>query len=569
MKRIWKEGVKKIRSLFAEEVYGTWLLRKWASCGGYVVLFFVSLGFSAYCGDGSFLRAESVSEIIIGVYTILLALLIPIVIMLMEGDSKAIFVRQTIIREIIRFKGHLVYVVLLLVCISLVIVSSRVDIGIKSTCLAVLTCCTMFMVSIFYRAVCWLCDYSSYSLGIFSDGEAEIIGRRIEKWSYGSYRIARMLRREYPPSSYRFARIVQFLRDEKKPQPWVNVWQQQLPYIYESIFYQEFIGRQLARLKKRKEYENMRIELEAYFDSFSSDKGDDRYFVLSTVGVWELLHLYVEVGKISHARNMSGDENDRTCIVIGGIASLLWHMNIRTIANLLKKQQIEQIVAIIDEYVKTWAIKEEVPSDSLPRALFDILFSAIAKGNVDINQVGKLGKEGEWSITSERITANDEGQKAIALLINDAYLEWFIKIMLGQNTADYSTSSHNLLRGLFPGVDLVLLSELHWILYVVCNEAVARNMHDIVKDWSMIREFLGSGTHSDNPEERRATIKLFHVYHHNQHPLTERERELLENFLADAKEALKSRAWNSKKKILRRLAKLVEIINNPECKSES
>lgn len=444
---------RRFLSLFAENIYGSWLLRSWASRLGYVLLFstsFVSIAVAdQHPFTRQFIHSGDANEAIVGAFTVLLALLIPLAIALIQGDNSTAFARQTMVKTIIRFNNA--SFVLVLICISLFI-PSGLHVGgdsltIKSLYASVLACCAMFILASFYRSVRWLSDGSSYSSGLAGDPPQD-------DPQQGAF------------SSYRFAWIVRLLRGEKSYQTWTELWSQWFPVGYEDTLHQAFFDRQFSRLneKKEKQYIIMSIELEAYDKNFNKRNQDSWQFEFANPEKFFNLHAKIEDTLRSGRKKLSP---------VSGLYrgdKAVDNINNKIIDALMTDQRAWSLFDAMNKYLQARDLieigdKDKVTQDSLLKEFLGKFFDGILGRKLDTYHVESyFAEDSAWSVTYDHLYDNKK-RLNLSFLIEDAFRSWLFEKLdrLGKDQAMYEVD--NLLAMIFPETDPIIMGRLYWLLY--------------------------------------------------------------------------------------------------------
>ena len=241
VKLSWLKSIyQRTKDFLGENIHGVWLLRPRVSIVGYVLLFIICSPVVTYLHENHWLHPwlhpANSSEIIIGIFTLLFALLLPLAIAIIQGDNNPL-VRQTLTTTVMRFGW--MSVIVAIVCFTLVVPAKiyvDIDISIlklkttaRSMTIPFLAVGFAFMLASLYRSVRWLRDEAMTS-GLF--------GEVVDKDTYI---------RSF--ASYRFACIVRALGNRKRPHIWQIVWSQQFSVSYEDIIHEAFLIELIKVLK--------------------------------------------------------------------------------------------------------------------------------------------------------------------------------------------------------------------------------------------------------------------------------------------------------------------------------
>lgn len=182
----FKNVYQRVRDSLGEDVHGVWLLRPWVSIVGYVLLFIICSLVVTYLHENhwlyTWLHPANSSEIIIGIFTLLFALLLPLAIAIIQGDNNPL-VRQTLTTTVMRFGW--MSVIVAIVCFTLVVPAKIVDIPIlklrttaRSMTIPFLAVGFAFMLASLYRSVRWLRDEAMTS-GLFGEVVDKVLASEV------------------------------------------------------------------------------------------------------------------------------------------------------------------------------------------------------------------------------------------------------------------------------------------------------------------------------------------------------------------------------------------------------
>ena len=444
---------RRLLSIFAENIYGIWLLRKWASGVGYIMVFFVSL-IAVIIADNfeytrRFIHMANANEAIIGAFTILLALLIPLAIALIQGDGNNSFARQTMVKTIIRF-GKASFV-LLLICIGLFIPSGIYVAGesltFKNLYAPILVGCLIFVLSSFYRSIRWLSDESTYSPGASGDAPPK-------NSNSGGF------------SSYRFAWIVRLLKNAKGFQTWMAIWSQLFPVGYEETIHQAFFDRQyeIVNKKRRKQYHRLSLELDAYDKDFNQRNQYSYKFEYEYPEKFFTLHKKIE--QILEEKYVDSRMDG------------LWQgkeatKNISTkyINALMTRQRIWSLFETMSKYLKSSDLIEirgdKIREDELLRHLLTSVFDAIKTDKISAHDASQhFNKVGSpWAVTYEHLY-DKKKRYNLSFLVQSTYWEWLKSVLDRLNDNDYLLKNDSIVEMVFPETDPITMGKLYWLLYL-------------------------------------------------------------------------------------------------------
>lgn len=442
---------RRFMNIFAENIYGIWLLHKLTSVVGYILAFSASLAAMIIAdsfGYGRFLHIANVNETIIGAFTILLALLIPLAITLIQGDSNNSFARQTMVKTIIRFRA--VSFVLLLICIGLIIPSGIHVAGegltLKNLYTPILVVCLIFIWATFYRSIRWLSDESAYSSGLSGDTPPK-------NPSSGGF------------SSYRFAWIVRLLKDTKGFQTWMAIWSQWFPVGYEETIHQAFFDRQYERLnnKRRKQYRLLSLELDAYDKDF--DKRNQYGYKFEYENPEKFFTLHRKIEQIL-------EENYVDSRMDG-----LWQgkeaaSNISTkyINALMTRHRVWSLFESMSKYLKNSDLIEirgdKIKKDELLELFLTAVFDAIKDDNISAHDASEHFSKADsaWAVTYDNLYGKTRNN--LSFLVQNVYWEWLKSVLDKQKDKEFFFKNDSIVEMVFPEADPIIIGKLYWLLYL-------------------------------------------------------------------------------------------------------
>lgn len=496
-----KTTPRRVTAIFFDNVYGTWLAKSWASLFGYVLLFVISLLtiiiLDRFEYTRQFIHSSGANEAVIGVITILLALLIPVAIALIEDARESALARQTIVKSIIRFS--LAPLVLLVVCIFLFIPEGIIIFGesvtLKNSYVAVLVCCVLFILTSFYRSYKWLSDGSTYSSGSPQtppDGEPQ------------------------PEAfiSYRFARIMRLLSSAKGYETWMTIWSQWFPGEYENVLYASFFKREFAVLKnkKTKRYIILSLELEAYDKHFKKRNIDNWSFELEYAK--QFLFLYADMEDVI--------ETDRTAARTMGLwrgKSALERINSKVLEKMMTRERAWNLFEFMGEYAKRRGLLKtrksgRLRSDSLIKEFLEKYFNAVTKDRLSTYELESyFAQDKPWAVTYNNLYKE---RYNLSFLVVDEFKDWLFKLLDNIQKPDgraYEVDS--LLADLFPETDPIDMGRLFWMLYQAKNTTDSKLIVEL--NYKEERPFghIGRST-SFWAEEEEARMKNFAKFQNDQ-----------------------------------------------------
>lgn len=444
---------RRLLHLFAENIYGIWLLRKWASRAGYVFLFLVSFALIIIADNFEstqyLIHATNANEAVIGSFTILLALLIPLAIALIQGDSSTALARQTMVKTIIRF-GTASYI-LVFICIFLFIPSGvRVagnGLTIKNLYASVLVCCVVFILASFYRSIRWLSDESSYSSGNNIDGSSE------NDLTVGF-------------SSYRFAWIVRLLKGARGFQTWMAIWSQRFPVGYEETIHQAFFDRVSEVVDKRrsKQYASTSLELESYDKNFEKRNQYSVKFEYDNPERFFNLH-----GKINRIL-----EEDRINSRMAGLwrgENATKNISIKYIEALMIRQRVWSLFEAMEKYLKSNNLialsGDKIRDDIILKHFITAVFEAIKSDKISTHDASEHFSKTDsvWTVTYDHLYDMDK-RLNLSFLVQEAYYEWIKSLLDQRKDKEYYIENDSIVNMVFPGTDPITMGKLYWLLYL-------------------------------------------------------------------------------------------------------
>ena len=440
-------------NLFAKNIHGTWLLRKWSSRAGYIILFLGSL-VAIFIADQfeftrQFIHANNANEVVIGVFTILLALLIPLAIALIQGDGNNPFARQTMVKTIIRF-GWASFV-LVLICLFLFIPSGiHIDsvgesLTLKNLYAAVLACCAMFMLASFYRSIRWLSDESSYGFDPSPNSD------KPKSDVYGF-------------SSYRFAWIIRLL-ERAKFQTWMAIWSQRFPIGYEDTIHEAFFKRvdSVIRNKKRKQYRSISFELQSYNDNFENRNQLSPKFEYQNPE--KFFMLFGQVEKIL-AENYVDSRLDG----LWNGKDALRNISVKIIEALSDNRRIWSLFQAMNKYVEKQDLLEikgdELKHDELVETFLPAVFDAIKTDKMSAHDaLSEVKDESAWAVTYDHLY-DKKSRSNLSFLVENIYSKWLRDLLDKRNDKEYYLFNDSIVEHIFPGADPIILGKLYWLLHL-------------------------------------------------------------------------------------------------------
>ena len=446
-----KKIPKVIMSIFAENIYGVWLVRKWVSRAGYVVLFassFVALvAADQFDYTRPFIHSSGANEAIIGTFTVLLTLMIPLAIALIQSDGNVDFVRQTIVKTIIRFKSA--STVLVLICIALFIPSGMYFAGesltLKNLYTPVLVCCVAFMIFSFYRSIRWLSDETSHNFSGSQTGNSS--GSDI-----------------YGFSSYRFAQIMRLLQGANF-QTWMSIWSQRFPIGYEDTIHEAFFKRvdDVLDNKRRKQYGSISLELQSYNANFDNRnklgykfeyQNPERFFIL--------------LGKVEDILEENYVDSRLDGLWNGKDA--LKNIATKIIDSLMDGHRVWSLFQAMNKYVENRKIidisGDKINDDELVEVFLRAIFDAIKSDKVSAHDaLGEVKEDSPWAVTYGHLY-DKKKRYNLSFLVEQVYQKWLNDLLDQQKDKEYFMFNDSIVEHIFPGMDPIMIGKLYWLLHL-------------------------------------------------------------------------------------------------------
>lgn len=451
----FKNVYQRVRDSLGEDVHGVWLLRPWVSIVGYVLLFIICSLVVTYLHENHWLYAwlhpANSSEIIIGIFTLLFALLLPLAIAIIQGDNNPL-VRQTLTTTVMRFGW--MSVIVAIVCFTLVVPAKIVDIPIlklrttaRSMTIPFLAVGFAFMLASLYRSVRWLRDEAMTS-GLFG----EVVDKDTCIRSF---------------ASYRFACIARALGNTKKSYIWQIVWSQQFSVSYEAIIHDIFFDQIIKSIKSDdiKQYRLMLIELEAYQRNFAKRNQNSYKFASENPKRFFLLYDKIHRTNEAHYRKRSEAGFFESDNAIKSIAS--------DYINLLVKKPgtngVWNLFQAMDAYmqkVDLVILHDEIRKDWLVDMFLEALFNSIKDSHVQAYSIKEhFGERSPWAVTYEHLFGDGERYN-LSFLVMKKYWEWLQSSLEDLGDHDYFFKNDSLVEIIFPETSGIAMGKLYWLLYL-------------------------------------------------------------------------------------------------------
>jgi len=459
VKLSWLKSIyQRTKDFLGENIHGVWLLRPRVSIVGYVLLFIICSPVVTYLHENHWLHPwlhpANSSEIIIGIFTLLFALLLPLAIAIIQGDNNPL-VRQTLTTTVMRFGW--MSVIVAIVCFTLVVPAKiyvDIDISIlklkttaRSMTIPFLAVGFAFMLASLYRSVRWLRDEAMTS-GLF--------GEVVDKDTYI---------RSF--ASYRFACIVRALGNAKKSYIWQIVWSQQFSVSYEAIIHEAFFDRINKSIKSDdiKQYSLMLIELEAYQRNFA--KRNQNSYKFASENPKRFFLLYDKIHRINEAyyrkRSEAGflvDDNAIKSIASDYINLLVKKPGTNGVWNLF------QAMNVYTQEVDLVVLHDEIKKDWLVETFLEALFNSIKDSHVQAYSIKEhFGERSPWAVTYEHLFGNGERYN-LSFLVMEKYWEWLQSSLEDLGDRDYFFKNDSLVEIIFPETSGIIMGKLYWLLHL-------------------------------------------------------------------------------------------------------
>lgn len=446
-----------IRSCFAESIEGVWLLRGWVSVVGYVLLFLIVL-VVVFWMDGSahtrhFIHPANANEIVIGVFTILLTLLIPLSTLLLQDKRSGLIDRQAILRSTVRLKG--IAFITSLVCMFLFIPSGLHHIGgatlpgdsitIRSIFIPVLFCCVTFIVAGFYRSIRWLQDEPIYD----PDKEDAIVSSNF--------------------TSYRFSHIVKLL-GAAESKLWVATWSQQFAINHEIAVHESFFRRlnNILDNKKMKDYSVLHIELRTYNDHFKK-----RNSVIPGFEHRVPEKFFSLLGRIEEIKASNNSSDDRTEGLYSSIGTLKVIAR-KIIDSMMDSYRVHYLFDAINKYVKRFvSVQGGNKADNfLLETFLMTVFNAVREEKITVHGAvedyfSRMHSGVDWRVTYDNLQdKGGENTKNIGSLIASIYRRWLEDLLNKRSDDEIFSFNDRIVGYAFPEVDTITMGQLYWLLWI-------------------------------------------------------------------------------------------------------
>lgn len=489
---------RKFMNIFTENIYGILLLRKWASRAGYLLLLSTSL-IAIIIADQfeytrQFIHSANANEAIIGTFTVFLALMIPLAITLIQSDGNVDFVRQAIVRTIIRF-GWAAFV-LVLICIALFIPSGIYVAGdsltLKSLYTPVLICCVVFMLLTFYRSIRWLSDEAGHDFSRAS----------------GSDESANDL---YGFSSYRFAQVMRLLQDANF-QTWMAIWSQRFPIGYEDTIHEAFFKRidDVIDHKKRKQYRSISLELQSYNANF-----DNRNKLGYKFEYQNPEKFFILFGKVE--RILKDDYVDSRLDGLWSGKDALKSISTKAIDSLMDNRRIWSLFQAMNKYVTDRDLVriagDEVKDDELVRVFLSAVFDAIKSDKVSAHDaLSEIKDDSAWAVSYDHLY-NNEKRFNLSFLVELIYQKWLNDLLDKKSSKELFMFNDTIVEHIFPGTDSIIMGKLYWLLHLAhssdylelwIKESRPIGLMNLSGDF----EFVGDKTKEDMWKEYRERMNV-------------------------------------------------------------
>lgn len=451
----FKNVYQRVRDSLGEDVHGVWLLRPWVSIVGYVLLFIICSLVVTYLHENHWLYAwlhpANSSEIIIGIFTLLFALLLPLAIVIIQGDNNPL-VRQTLTTTVMRFGW--MSVIVAIVCFTLVVPAKIVDIPIlklrttaRSMTIPFLAVGFAFMLASLYRSVRWLRDEAMTS-GLF--------GEVVDKDTYI---------RSF--ASYRFACIVRALGNAKKSYIWQIVWSQQFSVSYEDIIHEAFFDRidKIIGSNDLKHYALMLRELEAYQRNFEKRNQNSYKFASENPKRFFLLYDKIHRTNEAHYRKrfeagFSVSDNAIKSIASDYINLLVKKPGTNGVWNLF------QALDVYTQELNLVVLHDKTREDWLVETFLEALFNSIKDSHVQAYSIKEhFGERSPWTVTYEHLFSDGERYN-LSFLVIEKYWEWLQSSLEDLGDHDYFFKNDSLVEIIFPETSGIAMGKLYWLLYL-------------------------------------------------------------------------------------------------------
>lgn len=394
-----------------------------------------------------FLHPSGVNESVIGMTTILLALLIPVAIALIEDAKESALARQTVVKSIIRFR--VAPLVLLFICFFFFIPQGIIVTGntltIRNIYGAVIGGCILFILMSFYRSYRWLSDGSTYSAGTDTPPEE---GPQPEAFT-----------------SYRFAQVVRLLVGSKGFDTWFVIWSQWFPPDYENSLHAAFFQREEAILsqKQTKRYIYLSLEVEAY----------DKYFDKRNKDDWRFYLEYIERFLLLYSGVTQAIDADRTHSDTRGLwraKSALERIIGKLIKDAIDRNRADRLFEAMDKYLAASDLlmvdTKKRPRDSIILNNFiNEYLESLFTDNLEAYHIDYYFKEpNHWQVTYDNLYIT---RYNVSFLMEMKFKDWLFKKLDESKDKDGLYKVDSILKLIFPEADPITLADMYWLLYQV------------------------------------------------------------------------------------------------------
>lgn len=442
------------------------------------------------------IHPENGTEILIGVGSMLLALLLPVAILIIQ-DSKDALLRRTVVKNIIQLNK--LPLVVGAVSLTLFIPQGQPvltpGITLRTIGGAVAGTCFVYIVMMLLKSYRWLSDGSEATEGLTSPPEPGDLS-----FNYPNQFI-----------SYRFAQIVRFLSQTASHEAWTQLWGKWWPSTYDSILHKAFFKRHKDILSKNKakKYGLAGNELTAYRNNIDQRILEDYSYTI------EHLSEFLEIYRLMHDGSHLSPKDKRLYTANNAVATI--------IREIVEKNMTDEKVYFVATAIENYVIKryggldhkEKSVRDPVLTSFVSMLFDAIYKGKVSnyelrssLNSYSK-----RWGVSYGTIY---EDPQTISMTLVNTFWGWLKTVLKGDiDTEDSNFGIGDVLKFVFPTSDTITLGHLYWYLFVSENTVDEteglKNFMTATRPFVLMSntaaEFVPAGSEKDSLERFRKEVE--------------------------------------------------------------
>lgn len=546
-----------ILDLVSDDTAGIRIIKRIPALIFYLVIF-VSLTLIANLSShksftSSLMHPDNGSELLIGVSSLLLALLLPVAILIIQ-DSKDVLMRRTVVKNIIQLNR--LPIIVSLISIVLFIPAGQTINSSQLTARtiggAVAGTCFIYIVIMLLKSYRWLSDGSEAPSGLQKPPKLDD-----PDTSYPNQFV-----------SYRFAQIVKFLNESTSHEAWTQLWAKWWPYIYDEVLHQSFFKRHKSILLKNetKKYKLLSNELAAYRYNINQRILEDYPYTVSYLG--EFLELY----SLMHD-GATFKPKDKALYTANNFTSII-------IREIISKNMTEDRVYYIATAIDAYVTKRYDDSGEANRAIKDpvlsnfirVLYDSVLDDKVsyyDLRSSFSSFRQ-KWEVTYSTVF---EKPNAISLTMINTFYGWFKERLKDMNPDDTNFNFSNVLQFVFPSSDTITLGYLFW--YLNLSENLVDEKEGLVKFMTTSMpfvlmsntkaEFVPAGSEKDSltrfkkqlKEQEDDAIKLFANLYRDYFTRTRN----LDSLILKADEVAKAATKEAESAYMQHLADIFKVLN--------